>query len=96
MPNWKSWTPPQMPVATATYVWSAPYAYYVHEHQGDNWTDKALSGSNLPSTFAGIYQSTHNLQAAFIGTTVYFNQRLLDAVPVKTGALKASQFMILS
>ena len=96
MPNWKSWTPPQMPVTTVTYVWSAPYAYYVHEHQGDNWTDKALSGSNLPSVFTGIYQSSHNLQVAFIGTATYFNQRLLDAVAVKTGTLKNSQSMTFS
>ncbi|MHC5719635.1 MAG: hypothetical protein ACYTX0_48235 [Nostoc sp.] len=96
MPIWKAWTPPQLTFTTATYQWTAPYAYDVHERQGNRWTDRALSGSNLPATFAANYQTTHNLDLAFAATANYLNQRFLQEVPVRSGRLKASQVMVLS
>lgn len=64
MPIWKSWTPPRLTITTATYQWTAPYAYDVHERQGNRWTDRGLSGSNLPAVFAANYRTTHNLNLA--------------------------------
>ena len=96
MPIWRSWTPPKLTITTATYRWTAPYAYDVHERQQNRWTDRALSGSNLPATFAANYQTTHNLDLAFITTASYLNQRFLQEVPVRGGRLKASQSIILS
>ena len=94
MPIWRSWTPPQLTVTIADYQWSAPYAYDLHERQGNRWTDRALAGSNLPAVFKSNYQTT--LDMAFIQTAHYLNQRFLDEVPVSSGTLKASQSMKLS
>lgn len=96
MPIWKSWTPPHLTITTATYQWTAPYAYDVHERQGNRWTDRGLSGSNLPATFAANYHTTHNLDLAFTTTAQFLNQRFLQEVPVRGGRLKASQSMIFS
>jgi hypothetical protein len=95
MPIWRSWTPPpQLTVTIADYQWSAPYAYDVHERQGNRWTDRALVGSDLTAVFKNNYQTT--LDMAFIQTAYYLNQRFLDEVPQRTGTLKASQSMKLS
>lgn len=96
MPVWRSWTPPQLTIATATYRWTAPYAYDVHERQGNRWTDRALSGSNLPDVFRTNYQISGNLDAAFTTTANYLNTRFLQEVPVRSGQLKASQSLVLS
>ncbi|OKH14854.1 hypothetical protein NIES592_08225 [Fischerella major NIES-592] len=96
MPIWRSWTPPKLTITTATYRWTAPYAYDVHERQGNRWTDRALSGSNLPAVFTANYQNTHNLNLAFTATANYLNQIFLQEVPVSSGRLKASQSMMLS
>jgi hypothetical protein len=96
MPIWRSWTPPQLTINTATYRWTAPYAYDVHERQGNRWTDRALSGSNLPTVFAVNFQTTKNLDFAFKTTANYLNLRFLQEVPVSSGRLKASQSMIIS
>jgi len=91
MPIWRSWTPPRLTVTIADWQWSAPYAYDLHERQGNRWTDRALSSSNLPQVFADNYKTT--LDAAFTATAEYLNQRFLDEVPQKTGKLGASQSM---
>lgn len=93
MPIWRSWTPPKLTVTTATYEWAAPYAYDVHERQGDRWTDRGLAGSNLPTVFATNYQISRNLDMAFTITANHLNQRFLAECPAKTGRLKASQSM---
>ena len=93
MPIWRNWNPPTLTVTTATYEWMAPYAYNVHELQGNRWTDRALSGSNLPAVFSTNYQISRNLDMAFLTTTNYLYQNFLAEVPVKTGRLRASQIM---
>jgi hypothetical protein len=94
MSIWRSWTPLQLTVTIADWRWSAPYAYDVHERQGNRWTDRALVGSDLTAVFKNNYQTT--LDMAFIQTAYYLNQRFLDEVPQRTGTLKASQSMKLS
>ena len=93
MPIWRSWNPPKLTASTATYEWTAPYAYDVHERQQNRWTDRALSGSNLPAVFSTNYQTSKNLDMGFLITTNYLYQRLLAEVPVKSGRLRASQIM---
>jgi len=108
MPIWKAWNPPRMTITTATFYWGAPYAYYVHEGHTtrsgttvppNRWTDRGLAGSNLPSVFAKSYKTT--LDAAFVATCTFLNQRFLEEVPVRTGAknsgeLKDSQTLTFS